>query len=82
MLEPALRAFPPEAIRQWAADLGIETFVGSSGRVFPTAMKASPLLRAWLARLHEAGVSLRMRHRWQGWNEQGALAFRYAGWSP
>lgn len=75
VLEPALRSFPPAAIRQWAADLGIETFVGSSGRVFPTAMKASPLLRAWLSRLHEAGVSLRLRHRWQGWNEQGALLF-------
>lgn len=75
MLEPAVRAFPPEAIRQWAAGLGSETFVGSSGRVFPTAMKASPLLRAWLARLSAAGVQLHMRHRWQGWNEQGALVF-------
>jgi hypothetical protein len=75
MLEPALRAFPPEAIRQWAAGLGTETFVGSSGRVFPTAMKASPLLRAWLARLVAAGVQLHMRHRWQGWNEEGALLF-------
>jgi hypothetical protein len=80
MLEPALRAFPPEAIRQWAAGLGTETFVGSSGRVFPTAMKASPLLRAWLARLVAAGVQLHMRHRWQGWNEEGGTAFRHAGW--
>ena len=75
VLEPALRSFRPTAIREWAAGLGIETFVGSSGRVFPTAMKASPLLRAWLARLHAAGVRLHLRHRWQGWNEQGALVF-------
>lgn len=74
-LEPALRNFPPEAIRQWAAALGTETFVGSSGRVFPTAMKASPLLRAWLARLRELGVTLHMRHRWQGWNSEGVLVF-------
>ena len=67
-LEPALRSFPPEAIRQWAAGLGVETFIGSSGRVFPVAMKASPLLRAWLSRLREGGVSLHARHRWQGWN--------------
>lgn len=75
MLEPALREFPPQAIRQWAAALGTETFVGSSGRVFPTAMKASPLLRAWLARLGAAGVQFHMRHRWQGWNAQDALVF-------
>jgi uncharacterized flavoprotein (TIGR03862 family) len=74
-LEPALREFPPAAIRQWAADLGTDTFVGSSGRVFPTAMKASPLLRAWLARLRAGGVSLHMRHRWQGWNAEGVLVF-------
>ena len=74
-LEPALRSFPPAAIRQWAADLGTETFVGSSGRVFPTAMKASPLLRAWLSRLRAGGVSLHMRHRWQGWNAEGVLVF-------
>ena len=75
VLEPALRNFSPEAIRQWAAELGTETFVGSSGRVFPTAMKASPLLRAWLARLREGGVTLHMRHRWQGWNAEGVLVF-------
>jgi uncharacterized flavoprotein (TIGR03862 family) len=75
VLEPALRSFPPAAIRQWAAGLGTETFVGSSGRIFPAAMKASPLLRAWLARLHAAGVRLHLRHRWQGWNGQGALVF-------
>jgi uncharacterized flavoprotein (TIGR03862 family) len=74
-LEPALRDFPPAAIRQWAADLGTDTFVGSSGRVFPTAMKASPLLRAWLARLRAGGVSLHMRHRWRGWNAERVLVF-------
>jgi uncharacterized flavoprotein (TIGR03862 family) len=74
-LEPALRALTPDAIRVWAAGLGIETFVGSSGRVFPTKMKASPLLRAWLARLGAAGVQFHMRHRWNGWNAEGALAF-------
>ncbi|MBM4220720.1 MAG: TIGR03862 family flavoprotein, partial [Gammaproteobacteria bacterium] len=75
VLEPALRDFPPAAIRQWAADLGVDTFVGSSGRIFPAAMKASPLLRAWLARLDAGGVSLHLRHRWRGWNGQGALVF-------
>ena len=74
-LEPALRSFPPEAIRQWAAGLGVETFIGSSGRVFPVAMKASPLLRAWLSRLREGGVTLHARHRWQGWNAEGVLVF-------
>ncbi len=74
-LEPALRSFPPEAIRQWAAGLGIETFVGSSGRVFPTVMKASPLLRSWLSRLRESGVTLYTHHRWQGWNGEGVLVF-------
>ena len=74
-LEPALRAFPPEEIRRWTTGLGIETFVGSSGRVFPTKMKASPLLRAWLARLREAGVSFHLRHHWQGWSTTGALVF-------
>ncbi|WP_293342035.1 TIGR03862 family flavoprotein [Parvibaculum sp.] len=75
LLEPALRAFPPNAIRDWAEALGIETFEGSSGRIFPVAMKASPLLRAWLARLRESGVSFHARHEWQGWTEDGALRF-------
>ena len=74
-LEPALRLFTPEAIRQWAADLGIETFEGSSGRIFPRAMKASPLLRAWLARLREQGVMFHPRHKWTGWTDTGALRF-------
>src|SRR5690606_29407878 len=63
------------ALRQWIHDLGIDTFVGSSGRVFPTDMKAAPLLRAWLQRLRDAGVQLHTRHRWLGWDEQQALMF-------
>ena len=73
-LEPAIRAFPPEALRDWCESLGIETFVGSSGRVFPGAMKASPLLRAWLARLAALGVDLAARSRWTGWDGD-ALVF-------
>jgi len=67
--------FTPDDLRQWASDLGIETFVGTSGRVFPKMMKASPLLRAWLKRLDEAGVKIHLRHRWVGWNEDGSLRF-------
>ena len=65
-IAPALDQFGPQALRQWADELGAETFTGSSGRVFPKAMKASPLLRAWLARLQQLGVTIRTRHRWQG----------------
>jgi uncharacterized flavoprotein (TIGR03862 family) len=65
-LRPVLDLMTPEAIRTWAADLGTETFVGSSGRVFPTVMKASPLLRAWLKRLEGLGVTILTRHRWIG----------------
>ncbi len=72
-LEPAIRAFPPEGLRAWADALGAGTFVGSSGRVFPRALKASPLLRAWLARLASLGVQLRPRARWQGFAPDGAL---------
>ncbi|HLW28088.1 MAG TPA: TIGR03862 family flavoprotein [Kiloniellales bacterium] len=72
-LEPALRAFPPPALRAWAEGLGQETFIGSSGRVFPRAMKASPLLRAWLARLRDLGVELRLRSCWCGWDANGGL---------
>ncbi len=68
-----LGEFGPEALRHWAADLGVETFVGSSGRVFPKDLKAAPLLRAWLHRLRVQGVQFHMRHRWQGWDEHGAL---------
>ncbi|SIQ86880.1 TIGR03862 family flavoprotein [Bosea sp. TND4EK4] len=75
-LEPALGAFPPQALRDWADGLGADTFVGSSGRVFPRAMKASPLLRAWLGRLQGLGVTLASGRLWTGWDADGALAFR------
>src|SRR5690349_8610334 len=64
----AIEAFPPAALRAWADELGAETFIGSSGRIFPRAMKASPLLRAWLRRLDASGVRFAMRHRWTGWD--------------
>lgn len=67
-LEPAIRAFTPSDLRAWAAGLGIETFIGSSGRVFPLQMKASPLLRAWLGRLGALGVTLEARSQWTGWD--------------
>ena len=70
-----LEALSPQALREWAATLGIETFVGSSGRVFPRDLKAAPLLRAWLHRLRESGVVFHMRHRWLGWDDAGALRF-------
>lgn len=72
---PLLEAFGPEALRAWTAALGIQTTVGSSGRIFPAGMKAAPLLRAWLTRLRAAGVSLHARHRWTGWAPDGALRF-------
>jgi hypothetical protein len=74
-ITPLLESFDPKALRAWIHTLGIETFVGSSGRVFPREMKAAPLLRAWLHRLREAGVSFHMRHRWLGWDEHKALRF-------
>ena len=74
-IAPLLDAFGPEALRDWARGLGIDTFVGSSGRVFPVEEKAAPLLRAWLHRLREAGVRLHARHRWLGWDATGALRF-------
>jgi len=73
-LEPAIRAFTPEQLRAWCEGLGVETFIGSSGRVFPKQMKASPLLRAWLARLGALGVQLATRSRWTGWDGE-ALTF-------
>ena len=76
-LRPLLNAFTPAALREWIHGLGIDTFVGSSGRVFPTDMKAAPLLRAWLKRLRENGVHIHTRQRWRGWDEHGAL--RIAG---
>ena len=72
-MAPLLRAFDADALCQWIHDLGIETFVGSSGRVFPTDMKAAPLLRAWLKRLRESGVVIHTRHRWLGWQADGQL---------
>lgn len=74
-LRAAIEAFPPERLRDWAEELGQRTFVGTSGRVFPEAMKASPLLRAWLRRLDALGVRFAMRQRWMGWTESGALSF-------
>ncbi|HTJ95960.1 MAG TPA: TIGR03862 family flavoprotein [Rhodocyclaceae bacterium] len=74
-LAPMVSACSPQNICDWAAGLGVETFVGSSGRVFPREMKAAPLLRAWLHRLRSGGVSIHVRHRWLGWSETGALRF-------
>ena len=74
-IEPLLTAFGPTDLRNWAHDLGIQTFVGSSGRVFPTEMKAAPLLRTWLHRLRAAGIIFHMQHRWLGWDADGALQF-------
>lgn len=74
-IEPLLAQFGPDDLRNWVHELGIETFVGSSGRVFPTEMKAAPLLRAWLRRLRAAGVQIHVRHRWLGWDEAGNLRF-------
>jgi uncharacterized flavoprotein (TIGR03862 family) len=74
-IEPLLRDFDADALRAWAAALGVETFVGSSGRVFPRDLKAAPLLRAWLHRLRSQGVTFAMRHRWMGWTNDGAFRF-------
>jgi uncharacterized flavoprotein (TIGR03862 family) len=74
-LKSAIEAFPPDALRAWSAGLGQPTFVGTSGRVFPTALKTSPLLRAWLKRLAASGVTLLTRHRWVGWDTGGSLTF-------
>nr|WP_312958585.1 TIGR03862 family flavoprotein [Stutzerimonas nitrititolerans] len=76
-LRPQLDAFGPAALREWIHGLGIDTFVGSSGRVFPTDMKAAPLLRAWLKRLRDSDVQFHTRQRWLGWSEDGQL--RIAG---
>ncbi len=72
-IRPLLESFSPQALRDWIHGLGIDTFVGSSGRVFPSDMKAAPLLRAWLRRLRDAGVRIHTRHRWLGWNTDGSL---------
>lgn len=74
-LEPLLAELGGAEMRQWAEGLGVDTFVGSSGRVFPKDMKAAPLLRSWLHRLRASGVQFSMRHRWLGWADNGALRF-------
>ncbi len=78
-IEPLLRSFGPDELREWARGLGIETFVGTSGRVFPREMKASPLLRAWLKRLNDLGVNFHLRHRWNGSiaAEDGGLSIEF-----
>jgi uncharacterized flavoprotein (TIGR03862 family) len=72
-LQPLIESFGPEQLRQWASQLGVETFVGSSGRVFPTDFKAAPLLRGWLRRLRGAGVNVLVRQHWTGWGPHGEL---------
>ena len=74
-LGPIIAGFPPEALIAWCNGLGQPTFIGSSGRVFPIAMKASPLLRAWMSRLTMLGIRFRVRHRWAGWDADGSLCF-------
>ena len=74
-LQPLLAQFGADELRAWCKDLGVETFVGTSGRVFPKEMKAAPLLRAWLARLKRNGLRIHPRHRWVGWDAQGQLVF-------
>ncbi len=75
-LEPLLRLFGPDELRAWAAGLGVETFVGSSNRVFPVGMKSAPLLRLWLARLRASGVIFHFRHEWTGWTSSHLLRFK------
>lgn len=74
-IEPAIRSFPPSALQAWARELGVRTFVGTSGRIFPVDLKAAPLLRLWLRRLRLNGVQFHVRHRWCGWDEHGRLRF-------
>jgi uncharacterized flavoprotein (TIGR03862 family) len=77
-LKASIEALPPSALREWSAALGQPTFVGSSGRVFPEAFKASPLLRAWLRRLDSMSVQFALRQRWRGWDDDGHLLFETA----
>ncbi|HEX7621469.1 MAG TPA: TIGR03862 family flavoprotein [Anaerolineales bacterium] len=72
-LEPLLNNFGPEELLQWVHELGTETFVGTSGRVFPVGMKSGPILRTWLARLRQSGVAIHVRHKWCGWGDDGSL---------
>jgi uncharacterized flavoprotein (TIGR03862 family) len=74
-LRAVIEALPPDVLRRWCEGLGLETFVGSSGRVFPRSMKTSPLLRAWLRRLDAVGVGFKLRHRWMGWDADGRHLF-------
>ena len=75
-LAPSIEAFSPDRLRAWCEALGQPTFVGSSGRIFPKVLKASPLLRAWLRRLDAMGVRFSLRHRWTGWDAKGRLSFK------
>ena len=75
-LAPIIESFPPQALRDWALELGEETFIGTSGRVFPKRFKASPMLRAWLRRLAAQGVEVRLRHAFAGWDAKGLLRFK------
>jgi len=77
-MQKILDAFPPEALREWVHGLGIKTFIGTSGRVFPTEMKAAPLLRTWLHRLRGSGVRLHLNHQWLGFADDGSLKFESA----
>jgi hypothetical protein len=77
-LKPMIDAFDPDAIRQWMEDLGVDSFVGTSGRVFPTEMKAAPLLRRWLSSLKKRGVRVHCRHYWEGFSNEGSLVFECA----
>lgn len=74
-IEPLLNAFDADALRDWSRRLGVDTFAGSSGRVFPVGLKAAPLLRAWLHRLRGSGVKIHVRHRWLGWHADETLRF-------
>lgn len=74
-LDAVVRAFPPQALREWCDGLGQVTFVGSSGRVFPESFKASPLMRSWLARLDSQGVDFKLNHSWLGWSDDQSLIF-------
>ncbi|HEY4140555.1 MAG TPA: TIGR03862 family flavoprotein [Pseudolabrys sp.] len=75
LLRTAIETYPPAALRAWSDSLGQPTFIGTSGRVFPTVLKTSPLLRTWLLRLGNLGVEFKLRHRWEGWDEDGNLRF-------
>jgi uncharacterized flavoprotein (TIGR03862 family) len=76
LLSPVIKNFTPTDMREWCHELGQDTFIGSSGRVFPKSLKASPLLRAWIARLENLGVIILRHHEWMGWNDNGDLLFR------